>query len=161
MRIGSLVVSAILATSIFIVCMMLSSVARAPANESPRQPGPPFVLSGFVYEADGITPVTDCPVNVTHENTGLWYLTTTDSEYGYFEIVKLRYDVNDGDVFNVTATKGSQIGWNESVRVNGELWMWVNVTMSGAIPEFPSVLAPVLGSICLLVLVSVARRSRT
>lgn len=158
MKSDILAVTVVLASTIALVCVTGSSVASVSVNEHHRQPGPPFIIWGFVYEADGVTPVTDCPVNVTHENTGLWYLTSTDSVYGYYEISKQRFDVNNGDVFNVTATKGSQIGWNESVRVDLELQMWINVTVSpGEIPEFPSLIAPILGLTCLVVLVSVAR----
>lgn len=160
MRTSICALSAVVAIAMVLLCFVVSSVASVPANEYPQRQFPPFVVEGFVYEADGVTPAVDCVVNVTNKNTGEWILTGTDPwGYGWYEAQFEFHNVTEGDLFNVTAMKDWQIGWNESVYTGGPI-LDLNITMSGTIPEFPSLIAPVLGLTCLVVLVLVARRTR-
>jgi hypothetical protein len=151
-----------LKASVFVLCVVLASttalaglgisVAPAPLSQLPKQI-PPYVVGGLVYEADGVTPAVDCAVNVTNKNSGQWILTTTDPIYGWYE-ANFYTEPQVGDAFNVTAMKGIQIGWNESVVQQLWVGLIVDITLSGVIPEFPSTFALVVGLLCLVLLVS-------
>lgn len=145
----------VLVSAIALISVSDSSVSSTPSNELLKRAPPDayLVVAGLVYEADGVTPAIDCIVNMTNKNTSAWGLTMTDA-YGYYEF----YTENFGtpplynDVINVTVTKDSQIGWNETVVGDAFIVLWIDVTLTAAIPEFPSLLVPVLGLVCLVVL---------
>jgi hypothetical protein len=158
MKAGVFAVSAILASAMLLMCVMVSSVATVPPDKttaSGSQTQRPGLLSmnsvvGFVYEADGTTPVTGAAVIVTNLNTGASGSTLTDI-FGYYsvDVGELPGGVALDDIINVTATKNLKIGWNEGA------FSWdvtfLDITLSSVILEFPSLVVPVLGSVCVVV----------
>jgi len=158
--------------SAFLVCaaaiLIVFSMAMAPLGKGSgdrsatldnRQPLPPHQVQGYIYQADGVTPVGNCVVNITNKNTGAWNLTITDPDYGWYEHNMNFFDGSaaDGDIVNVTAEKDGAIGWVEGIVTPAPLNM--NVLLTGTvIPEFPLVIAPVLGLMALFAVVNLKRR---
>jgi len=158
-----------------LVCLaaivIISSIALAPMGKGNatadrgevlvRQPLPPHSVQGYVYEADGVTPVgpTNCVVNITNQRTGDWNLTGVD-EYGYgwyeFDMNMFANGVLDGDPINVTVTRDADIGWAQGLAATPTLDM--NIVLGPAIPEFPLVVLPVVGMIAVFALVSLRSR---
>lgn len=126
-----------------------------------RQPLPPELVQGMVFEADGVTGVPDCLVNVTNTRTGDWNWTYTDPVWGWYE-----YDMNffatgwlEGDLINVTAmSNSSTVGWNEGV-ITSNPALTLEIVLTGTlVPEFPMAVVPVLGLMALFATVSLVRR---
>ena len=145
MKPGAVVTSAFLATLIVLAPIILSS---SPAGSELLQRPVPMIFDvvGYVYEPDGVTPVVDCVVNVTDKLTGEWLLTTTDPVYGFYDIW---FDVTYSQflpdhVFNATATKGSQIGWNEMLveNLHESRFLWMDVVLSPPKVSFELSLVP-------------------
>jgi PKD repeat protein len=87
---------------------------------------------GIVYEPDGVTPASDCIVNVTNTNTGEWALTTTVYEGWYMLSTEaLGSYVYGGEVINVTATRGTIIGWGEGLAE----WPYVQIDVTLSAPQ--------------------------
>ena len=103
------------------------------------------IVLGFVYDADGVTPLVDCTVEITNVETSE-SLASTSHEDGLYmtDLAALPSGWEYGDIINVTAVKGTQTGWNEAPVTNDggtfPPYVWINVTMSTgtAIPEFGS-----------------------
>jgi hypothetical protein len=144
MKPGVVVTSAFLATLIVLAPVILSSSTAGSEFLQRSSPVPPPALVGYVYEPDGVTPVVDCLVNVTNKNTGVWVLTTTDPVYGVYvlDTFDFGYIFVPGQVYNVTATKGSQIGWNEMVVANYDILLWIDVVLSPPKVSFELSLVP-------------------
>jgi len=144
MKPGAVVTSAFLATLIVLAPIILSSSAAGSEFLQRPSPIPPPVVWGYVYEPDGVTPVVDCVVNVTNKNTGVWAQTTTDPDYGFYELYTFvfGYLFVPGDLYNVTATKGSQIGWNEVPAGYEEWFLWIDVVLSPPKVSFALSLVP-------------------
>lgn len=142
MKTGTSVASIVLVTAMALVCVLSPSASSTTRCEILQRAPPDAFLTvqGFVYEADGVTPVVDCLVNVTNKNTGAWGLTMTDDTYGIyaFNTENLGWPPpGQNDVINVTATKGSRIGWNEVVVGNAFIVLWIDVTFSASGSSFP------------------------
>jgi len=159
MKTSGSAVSVVLVSVMLLVLVMAFSVASAPADKmtaSNCQTQRPEILSfykvgGYVYEADGTTPVGGATVTVTNLNTGASTSTLTNS-FGLYsvDVEDLPGGVAPGHIINVTATKDLQIGWNEGAFTFDVTIL--DITLSGVIPEFPSIFVPVLGLACLVVL---------
>jgi hypothetical protein len=140
-------VSVFLASATALACILGSWVPSTSAYEcAQREPPTEYLLViGFVYETDGVTPATNCIVNVTNKDTGDWGLTMTDDSYGYYEFNtgNLEGYVHGGEVINVTATKDLQIGWNESVNSWPYVpYVQIDVTISAPGTSFVLKLVP-------------------
>lgn len=142
--------------------------AAAPAAPVPAPPLTPYLLWGYTTDALG-NPV-ECTITVINLRTG--EVNTTNSFIvppwpldGYYEIDlanQFPSSYLDGDLINVTAINGTSIGWigwNESA-VPGGGSMTMDVTLDGTweIPEFPMVIAPVMGMLALFAVVRLRRR---
>lgn len=128
--------STMFASAMALLCVLGPSIVPATDARTLHMAPPDAFISvaGFIYEADGVTPVSDCIVNVTNKNTGAWGLTTSGpTGYYYFYTEELGYPPpGPDDVINVTATKGSQIGWNETVVGRAFIILWIDVVMSAS-----------------------------
>jgi len=119
----------------------------------------------------GGNPVGGAAVTATEVTTGevLVNVTYTD-EQGYgsyaFDMSYFQNGWTTGDIVNVTVmTNDSMIGWNESA-VNLPPWdggyIQLDVVVGPiGIPEFPTVIVPVLGMIALVVVFGLHRREET
>jgi len=76
---------------------------------------PPYYVAGYAYDTDGAV-LTSCVVKVTNTRTGEWGEITSSATTGLyrFNLWSLPSDFLAGDLINITATKGTMIGWNES-----------------------------------------------
>jgi PKD repeat protein len=97
-----------------------------------RGPGPPYVVFGTTYAADGATPLPDTSVTVTDLRTGNSTYGISDAN-GYYEVNWLVIDGGwlDGDVIKVTAVNGALSGTNESV--SSGFYLWLNVTLADVV----------------------------
>ena len=99
----------------------------------------PYVVFGYVYLSDGVTPSIGASVVVTNLRSGFTATMITD-EFGFYQTA---LDPGtggppdsggpmQGDPVNVTATKDAMIGWNEGVvDVFTEPYLWLDVVLSG------------------------------
>lgn len=148
------------------IALIASGAALAATNRSgavvafdPDQPLPPYNVIGYTYDAGGAL-LPGCTVNITNVRTGNYSLTASDSNSFY------QYNLNDlpggwvvGDIINVTATKDLAIGWAEGPTTGGA-YLWLDVHLTGIIPEFPMVLLPVVGILAVLGVASFRRRQK-
>ena len=98
----------------------------------------PFFVYGFTYDADGITPLNGCVVTIKDVRTG--EVVVWDENYEGWDPTMNVYSVSMGqsywligDVINVTATKGTQIGWNEGPAPEALEGVQIDVTLSAEI----------------------------
>jgi len=98
------------------------AVAAAAASASAQTSGviisaepPPYYVAGYTYGPNGAI-LTDCVVKITNVRTGAWNLTASSATTGLyrFNLHSIAGDFIEGDLINITATKGTMIGWNES-----------------------------------------------
>jgi hypothetical protein len=153
MKAGVSAVSAFLVTTIALACILGSPASTMLVHDYDFE-GPPhehMMLFGYVYEADGVTPVLVGVVNITNKATGDWYLTSTDITYGYYMIDTgiLGNHIIGGEVINITAMKGSLIGWTEAVAPQYAPYFQIDVTMSVPVASFMLKLVPGWNQICL------------
>ena len=95
---------------------------------------PPTTVFGFTYAADGVTPMGGCDVAITEMATGEVVYTTSDPEWGVYFIDMSMFPsyFEYGDLLNVTATKGTQIGWNEApITYNDVGYIQIDVVLRG------------------------------
>jgi len=147
--------------------LALTDASQATVSASARAPGPPHPVYGWTFDADGVTPMTDCEMTFRVVRTG--EIITYTEELGAnayvidMSMFQEGYDaVTWLDILNVTAVKGSQIGWNETaITDNPDGNNQMNVTLNGtAIPEFSTVILPVGGLIALFAVVSLRRKGK-
>jgi len=98
---------------------------------------PPHAVFGYTYTADGVTPLPGCVVTITNLRTMdsiIWNETHAEWDPSLnFYIVYTYEFVNGcyfGDMLNVTATKGSLIGWNEAPITDGQGFDWIDVVLN-------------------------------
>jgi len=121
----------------------------------------PYTLWGYVTDSGG-NPVFGCNVSITDLRTGFVWYNDTDYAYGYYT-VDLNTNVSGwqiGDIISVTANTGSMTGTNtgDTGLPGNEASTQVDVQLTTAIPEFPSVLLPVLGMVVLVAVMELRRR---
>lgn len=144
-------VGVVLSFSVITFCVFGLSILPATGNGKTLAATPsvfPLIIWGMVYEADGVTQVTSCVVNVTDKNTGDWGLTMTGDTDGAYVFYAWDFDVAPGHVFNVTATKGDVVGWNEAVPPSMEPFN-IDVIMSVTKTSFVLRLAQGWNMVCL------------
>jgi hypothetical protein len=152
-------------------CLVVSSVVavaqsgKEVTKSLARPPGFPYTVFGYTYDTVNGTVLAGVNVTITNVNTGEYFWNDSDAD-GYYTI-----DLNEptmyptgavnGDIINITAVKGTYIGWAEGV-VDDTLYpfTWIDVILNdvGAIPEFPMVIVPVLGMAAMVAVVSLRRR---
>ena len=145
------------------IVAMPADKAKAPGPDVPSgimAPPPPYFVNGYTYDGSGAV-LPGCLVNVTNMRTLEYNTTVSDPIYGFYKV-----DLNAmpslylvGDPINVTATKDTAVGWNDSVTTSGP-YLWVDVTLSGIIPEFPMVIVPVTGMLAMFTVVILRRRAK-
>lgn len=102
-----------------------------------------WTLFGQVYLPDGVTPAFGASVTVTNLRSG-YSETLISDEQGYYGtgLVENPGGPPDsggpmqGDVVNVTCVKDTMIGWNEGVVEYSQMYLWLDVTLSGLRPGY-------------------------
>jgi len=156
--------------SMLVICAAATIVVSAIAHASVDSEKviaqdllPPYNLEGFTTDAS-LVPYA-CDVTVTNMRTLESCTTTSYPEDGYYTI-DIQHALPSafivGDPINVTATNFAAllIGWNEQP-VPGGGSMWMDVTLNGTwdgIPEFPTVIVPIVGMLAVFAVVSLKRR---
>lgn len=148
------------------VIMTVSAFALTPGSTekaSSMAPGPPHTIAGYT-RASGGAGLGGCSVVITDKRTGesgaaVISMTSPAGLY-QFEMATLVNGYLDADTLNITATKGTAIGWNETT---GHLFTgsftWLNVTLNhtiSAIPEFTDIVVPIVGMISVFAVARVA-----
>jgi hypothetical protein len=156
------------------VALMISAIAPAlfvnasgpdiPVKTEQGPPPPPYNVFGYVLDSLA-NPQIGVFVTITDNNTGAVWTNVSD-DYGFY-MVDLRADAvvagsggvnwSYNDVIYVNATDGVFEGSNEGIAVDPYLWLDISLTV--AIPEFPMVIVPVLGMVAIAAVVSLKRRS--
>jgi hypothetical protein len=144
--------------------LVVSAVAMTEASQTKAPPLPPHPIFGYTFDADGVTPLTSCDVVLTDKTTGDTLVTTSDALGGIYseDAANFANGYAIGDIINVTATKGSQVGWSEApITDTPSGFDQIDVTLNGsAIPEFPMLILPVGGMIALFAVVSLKRKGK-
>ena len=112
--------------------------SSAPASSAMLATRGLWQIFGQVFLQDGVTPVGGATVTVTNTRSGYSETMTTDPEYGYYACALDEGGGGPpdsggplvGDLINVTATKGTMIGWNQATVEAGMPYTWLNVTLS-------------------------------
>jgi hypothetical protein len=163
---------AMMVSMFLVVCaasvVIVSAVALTGASQSTLStkapPGTPHPVFGYTYDTDGVTPIPACDVIITDLTTMEQIVTTSSDPEGIYsvDLSELTLGWVVGDILNVTATKGSAVGWSEApITDTPSGYDQIDVTLSGtAIPEFPMVIMPVVGMIALFAVVSLKRRTK-
>lgn len=170
----AMTVSAIVALAAMVV--IVSSIALAPsANEAASPPSIPAKIQaprpvlyavGYTFDEFGAK-LGGCAINITDKRTGESNNTTASSTVAGPGFGSYMVDINNGlpsgvlalDLINVTAFKGALRGTNETrlpSSIDFVLFVWLNVTLTTGvpIPEFGSLLAPMVGMLGIMAGVS-------
>jgi hypothetical protein len=176
-RIGArrkaMTISAIVALAAVVI--IVSSIALAPSTKQAATPPTPAKTQapkpiinavGYTYDALG-NKMGGVAVNITDLRTGEFINTTVSGTSGAalgFYIVDVNNSLTSGvlpkDRMNITAYSGSLRGYNETNlpdTTNFLLFFWLNVTLNHTavvIPEFGSILAPMVGMFGIVAVVS-------
>ena len=136
------------------VVPMNSTTEASPATTAAT--GPPdaywLLLWGYTYNSDGVTPLTGCSIMITDVRTGESVVTTSDPDYGFyqFDLAVLPSGWIIGDPVNVTATKGTEIGWSEApIAFDPWPYMQMDVTLSAPSSSFVLQLFPGWNLVCM------------
>lgn len=114
--------------------------SKVSASSRPGPPPPPFFVQGMTYDALG-NMLFDCSITIENLRTGaVNYTTSVDMMgYAYYE-----YNLNDmsggwvnGDIIQITATKGTLSGVAEAPIVASLGYLWIDVTLVGVGPPPP------------------------
>jgi hypothetical protein len=131
----------------------------APEPETPIStmedpPGTPFGVYGYTYAADGVTKEPSCSVNITNVNTGFYWVVAS----GVTGFYNAGIYGTAGDEICVQAVKGEM--WGETSAEATGVYLPIDVTLdqTGEIPEFPTLVVPVVGVVALLTVVGIRRR---
>lgn len=117
-------------------------------------PPAPFIVFGYTYEADGTTPLGECAVNITDVTSGLYWELQSSSTGQYY----ISIEAAEGDEIHVIAVKDLLYGENTGIASGGSIML--SIVVQYEIPEFPMVLAPVLGTLALFTVVVFRRRRK-
>ncbi len=154
---------------LLVVCaaaiVVISAVALTEASQGTKAPpGTPHPVFGYTFDSDGTTALPGCDVVITDMTSMEQIITTSDPTLGIYsvDLSSLTLGWTVGDILNVTATKGTQIGWSEApITDTPSGYDQIDVTLNGtAIPEFPMLILPVGGMIALFAVVSLKRKSK-
>ena len=144
----------------------VSSIALAPSGKElaakipadTKAPLPPYIITGVTRDVGG-TPLPFCNLNLTDKTTGAFNNSFKSNASGVY-----RFDANNnltggvatGHIMNLTATKGVQIGWNQTAIPPLPL-LRMDVTLKGVIviPEF-SLILPLAGILSIFAIARVA-----
>lgn len=158
-RTTTLLVSAAALTLILLGAVLLSGGDGNETAQPPEVPAgtfappAPYVVFGYTYNADGITPLPFCDVTITDvTSAGVWTCASgADGKYTYV------IEAAEGDTLRAEAVNGELYGMTEGVAVGGAIQL--NIVLSSAeIPELPMVLGPVLGILALVTVAVIWRR---
>ena len=146
----------------------VSSIAFAPSGKvTPKIPAdsqaplPVYYVYGTTRDVAGL-PLPFCNVNLTDKTTGKYNNAIVSNDTGFY-----RFDVNNGltggvtqgDIMNITATKGALVGYNQTALPLGLLKM--DVTLNGVvIPEFAGLMIPLAGILSIFAIARVASNRR-
>jgi hypothetical protein len=154
----------VLCAAATLVVSALAVTEASQATISNKAPPTPHPLFGYTYDADGVTALPGCDVILTNLNTSEVILTTSDATLGIWseDAANFPTPYEIGNIINVTATKGLQIGWAEAPLTDTpEGYDQIDVTLDGTgIPEFPMLILPIGGMIALFAVVSLKRKSK-
>ncbi len=155
------------------VFMAISAVALAPSAkpdpsaDTEQAPGTPFPVTGLTFDIAG-APVGGVLLTLTNERIGL--SGTTVSDTGSVDPAALGFYVFDlgslgqtqsGDIIRIDAVSTTNTGTNSTaVPTPMGGFMWLNVTLNAAIPEFGEVLVPAVGMAGVFLVVMLVARTR-
>jgi hypothetical protein len=163
-RMTSMLLILCVATVLIVSAVAMTEASQTMISSEKAPPLPPHPIFGYTVDADGVTPLTSCDVVLTNKATGDTLVTTSDALGGIYseDAANFLNGYAIGDIINVTATKGAQVGWNESAITDTPAgYDQIDVTLNGsAIPEFPMLILPVGGMIALFAVVSLKRKGK-
>ena len=87
-----------------LIAAVLVAFAAAPAVAEPQTP---FVVGGYVSNADG-DPCNGSYVRITNTNTSVGWDATNNSSSNYYQLVITSDDVSDGNLLRFTVEYGSE-----------------------------------------------------
>jgi hypothetical protein len=139
------------------------SVASRDRNEETARtltPPPPYILYGFSVDGLGYA-VPDCNLNLSNLNTAEYVVLTTDSNgYYQYDLANMPSGYTVGDEITLTSASESYSGANQTT-VTGTGGKWLNVTLvEVVIPEFSSLVIPVVGCLVLFAVYTFRRRTK-
>jgi hypothetical protein len=127
---------------------------ETPVSTMEDPPGTPFGVYGYTYAADGVTKEPSCTVTITNVDTGFYWVVASGPTGFYSAGI---YGTA-GDEIHVLAVKGEM--WGETSAEATGVYLTIDVTLdqTGEIPEFPTLVVPVVGVVALLTVVGIRRR---
>jgi hypothetical protein len=153
--------------AIISIAFVIAALALMPAtqeNLAPQVPsrmmgpGTPTIVIGYTFDSVGAV-LPSCDVNITDVDTGEYDQVVSDLTGKYqYDLTSLPSGATAGDIIRAVANNTLFTGLNQSALPSSAPLMWLNVTVSTAIPEFSTLIVPVIGTV--LILMAVASRGR-
>lgn len=121
---------------VFIITLFLiSAPSMVPSVAAPVGPK---MVQGYVYDA-GLNPYSGANVTINSKNGATTvktlYYDSSDTD-GYFTVTFANNEWDIGYTIEVIAQGGMESGTNSTTIADAFPYMYVNVTLSGVIPEF-------------------------
>jgi hypothetical protein len=128
-----------------------------PQDASALGPSSPYVLYGYAYDSN-FNAVGSANITVLDLITADAGQAVADvNGYYQFNLANLPNGYSLGDTITITGNMTELIGYN-STTVTGSGGKWFNVTMSVVIPEFSSLVVPVVGMMLIVSLAPAIRQ---
>ena len=121
----------------------------------------PYTVYGGTFASDGVTPLPFCWVNITDERTGATLYGTQSDNTGAYSVDVSPLVEQTGDTLTVQATAPGKTGSNTGVVDTSVPYLGIDVTLTAtAIPEFTTIVIPIVGMISVLAVASVVSSRR-
>jgi len=118
------------------------------------------LVCGHTYDSyGGIVP--NCDLNLSDLQTGEWViLRSNDTGYFEYDLTNLPSGYSTGDTIRLIAQWGSYTGSSETDVTVADV-QWLNVNLPFEIPEFATMMLPILGALVIVTGLTTAARRRT
>lgn len=138
---------------------MASDQTSAKADGRQPVPGTPYYIAGNITDELG-NPIVGATVVITNLATGQSNTTVSIDGGVYLKDINNELDGGwtPGDTFNLTADNGLLLGWNETIVAGLGAITWIDITLTAVIPEFSTLIVPVMGALAIAVVVGSRRR---
>jgi len=149
------------------IAFVIVALALAPATQNtlaPQTParmmgpGTPTIVIGYTFDSVGAI-LPSCDVNITDLDTGEYEHVASDLTGKYqYDLTNLPSGAAAGETIRAEANNTIYMGFNQSVLPSSAPFMWLNVTLGVLIPEFSTLIVPIVGAALVVMAVTVRNR---
>jgi len=149
------------------IAFVIVALAITPATQKSLEPqvpagimgpGTPTIVIGYTFDSV-LAILPSCDVNITNLDTGEYVHVTSDLTGKYqYDLTNLPSGAAAGETIRAEANNTIYMGLNQSLLPSSAPFMWLNVTLGVLIPEFSTLVVPIVGAV--LVVMVVTARSR-